>query len=1083
MKVSTSQKPQNAKNTKQGNPKKRTLTQITTLMNYFSPSKRTMEECLNEGELRNPRPNSTNLSDELQNQDDIIPETPLTQIKDFPHLQHYLPGEELNNPQPNRTNLSDEPQNQDEIIPKTPLTQINDLPPPPLLLQHYLKEGELNNPRPNRTNLSDEPQNQDETIPKTSLIQKKSNPLLYNSSVVDSLFPNQLEFNHEKKELSTVKDKLTEGREKYSVNPNNGKEDSMQQLHRERYHISDSSQTNHKKKNRRRRCWKVRNNSANDKVSSLFLGDDEGFPSPEIRKRSFPSFSSVKMQQEPPPQQQNRKILSKRSAHEPPSQLFPEVNHDTAIANPKALSKVPLHTQGEQQLDQYQQQQEQLFQQQQPLLPQQQINNNNNQKLTQEGRNEIPDSEKFPPFILLQGARRALAIEKMDFSIYIDHLVEFVEANKIHFTNDADAEDYFKKCDRRRCWGFGHEWLRILKVLRGSNIPKMIRDKEGALKRFLIYHEREMAEGRPLLDLTKEEDFCKFGKFLKKKHPTDFECLRAFLMSQPKLLAYMRTIVTSETGFFPYKGASQNLALWLHGETQGGKTTLASIITSFLVVCKIQSSGEKFMNSCGESKIPNKAFYFNIFQLEELKNGKQRSGKGPEDLMDLLDSGVSLIKGLETSEWGVDNTRCSYHYPFLITSNSKPSEFFSSKNPSEKLFHEAALRRIIGIEIFPESLPDLSHNNRFGVSKTALAQFVWAFVYHSEIEATIMGISLQQKRQVSFYQEEEEEVVEVVEEDGNENIHPLTLQELSFPAGTKVSLLDRKRKEINNNSNNDQFDTSFSLAPVLPKNDDVVMDGRHHQQPPPMLTAVAAREGKNSRLEALFSATSSASCKTTTQQPAAVALREEEESKNKSLISRRNQPEQYHQETKRPKPTLPNIARDDDDDNKSLKIKKKRKANTPSNDWYFNNNNDGVSRNNDDDDSSHRRRLSSKGEKSIIGQLQLDALSSSNTNSSFKSKRSTMILSYLEEFLIDLSKTLYLRPESLATTLQLQAHKLLGRFTKWVTRYTSCTEAPPTPELFGRLVRRLKGIKATRHASGCFYIIDLVYWSKAQPEW
>jgi hypothetical protein len=225
-------------------------------------------------------------------------------------------------------------------------------------------------------------------------------------------------------------------------------------------------------------------------------------------------------------------------------------------------------------------------------------------KLRQERNNEPAESERFAPFKLLA------PVEKMDLNHYIDLLTNFVKEHKIYFTTDVEAEEYFEKCDRRSHWGLGLEWIRILGVLRGINTQKMVKDKDAALRKFLIVRDERTGEGR--LDLSQTADYCRFAQHLKNCHAEDFDLLLSFLKAHDSLIAYMRMIIRAPYGYFPDKGATQNLALWLYGKTQCGKTSLATIITSFLVVCKMRATNEKFMNTCGDNNIRNKPLSFNL---------------------------------------------------------------------------------------------------------------------------------------------------------------------------------------------------------------------------------------------------------------------------------------------------------------------------------------------------------------------------------------------------------------------------------------------------------------------------------------
>jgi hypothetical protein len=189
----------------------------------------------------------------------------------------------------------------------------------------------------------------------------------------------------------------------------------------------------------------------------------------------------------------------------------------------------------------------------------------------------------------------------------------------------------------------------------------------------------------------------------------------------------MKTIINVEHGYFPYKEATQNRALWLYGETNSGKTILASIITAFLIVCKVRYTNEKYMNTTGEGNIPTRAFFYNIFQLEEVTKGM----KGPQDLMHLIDCGSSLVKHAESTEWDSDLNKSPHHFPTIITSNYHPSEIFVSPLESEQAFCAAALKRVIGIEFSRTQIPDLGQSNPFKVRQQLIARFIWAFVYHS----------------------------------------------------------------------------------------------------------------------------------------------------------------------------------------------------------------------------------------------------------------------------------------------------------------------------------------------------------------
>ena len=131
------------------------------------------------------------------------------------------------------------------------------------------------------------------------------------------------------------------------------------------------------------------------------------------------------------------------------------------------------------------------------------------------------------------------------------------------------------------------------------------------------------------------------AQYLFTKNNSAFKLLVKFLESNRSLVAYMKAVLKSEHGYFPIRGATQNRVLWLHGETNSGKSTMAKILTDFLVVCKLTWTSESFTNQTGERHIPNRAMCFNVLQLEEVFPGGQ---KKHHDLMNLIEGGVSTGK-------------------------------------------------------------------------------------------------------------------------------------------------------------------------------------------------------------------------------------------------------------------------------------------------------------------------------------------------------------------------------------------------------------------------------------------------------
>jgi hypothetical protein len=56
----------------------------------------------------------------------------------------------------------------------------------------------------------------------------------------------------------------------------------------------------------------------------------------------------------------------------------------------------------------------------------------------------IYESDKFPPFKVERSC-----MEKIEIKEYLNQLIRFVEKHRIYFTSDAEAERYFKRCDRK----------------------------------------------------------------------------------------------------------------------------------------------------------------------------------------------------------------------------------------------------------------------------------------------------------------------------------------------------------------------------------------------------------------------------------------------------------------------------------------------------------------------------------------------------------------------------------------------------------------------------------------------------------
>jgi hypothetical protein len=367
------------------------------------------------------------------------------------------------------------------------------------------------------------------------------------------------------------------------------------------------------------------------------------------------------------------------------------------------------------------------------------MNDPHNQERNPAGRKHTPQltqqQHKFnelnepspPPFKVKEGKN----IKKMDISTFFDEFIPFVLENRIEFANEAAAMGYLKKsCEYRPFWLLGKELPQILKLLTGQLQRQIVMDKEDLLLKFLIIEENQATRDYPYRNLSDKLAFEKMSMLLQNKNPPAFRKLLNFLKNNPQVIAYMNSIIHVETGHFPRKGATQNRALFLYGETCLGKTSLARIITEFLVTLKITWTKDKYVPAFGPNGVMNRPFGYNVLQIEELASHSGNDCKNWHQLMQLIDSGTSPIKYVDSTEWGSDSEKDPYHFPVVITSNQTPLEYAeASKMTSTQ--RNALLQRFIPVRMTQDTEPpNLTDENNFGISRVHLAKYIWAFVFH-----------------------------------------------------------------------------------------------------------------------------------------------------------------------------------------------------------------------------------------------------------------------------------------------------------------------------------------------------------------
>ena len=325
-------------------------------------------------------------------------------------------------------------------------------------------------------------------------------------------------------------------------------------------------------------------------------------------------------------------------------------------------------------------------------------------------------------------------IENLDIGMFLDQLISYIWKIKIIFSHDMEALDYFKAhFPYRPSWLLtgSVERTKILYALKSNQDYRACLSPKLSLQEFLQYQTKD----GEVSDLTLLSEFCKLCKFLEIQNRFEFQRLLTFLQAKETrpLLQYMHLIIHSEVGFFLGRGIKQNRALWLHGQTNSGKSTMADIICKFLTTCRLRYANDHFTDPEGDNDVPNQPFAYNILHVEEVTKGK---AKGPEELLSLIDCGGSFVKHSKTTKWGTDKTdSCNnvlHHFPTIFTSNYSTNSIIWKRDSSETQFVEAFDARIWSVYFAKELLPDLGVDNPFNVTENTMAQLIWGFVWHCE---------------------------------------------------------------------------------------------------------------------------------------------------------------------------------------------------------------------------------------------------------------------------------------------------------------------------------------------------------------
>jgi hypothetical protein len=149
----------------------------------------------------------------------------------------------------------------------------------------------------------------------------------------------------------------------------------------------------------------------------------------------------------------------------------------------------------------------------------------------------------------------------MTFPDYIDEIFPWVEERKIKFTNEKEALDWFLKCSHRPSWRTPGcpEYRTIMKILT-VGLGTAGFKKEKALSEFIKAFPSEHLLPEES-DLNQKENFDSLISAMSEINAVESVRWGLFLRQSVELITYLKTIIQSPNGHFPYEGASQNRVL------------------------------------------------------------------------------------------------------------------------------------------------------------------------------------------------------------------------------------------------------------------------------------------------------------------------------------------------------------------------------------------------------------------------------------------------------------------------------------------------------------------------------------------